>query len=61
MATLGALPVALLSVRHPGPLVRMLERTSMLILAVPGIVIASSAAYVTTTSSTGAGTRRHRC
>ncbi len=48
VATLGALPVALLSVRHPGPLIRLLERTSMLVLAVPAIVIALSAAYVTT-------------
>jgi iron(III) transport system permease protein len=48
VATLGALPVALLSVRHPGPLIRLLERTSMLILAVPAIVIGLTAAYVTT-------------
>ena len=47
VATLGALPIALLSVRHPGRRVRVLERTSMLILAVPGIVVALSAAYVT--------------
>ncbi len=48
VSTLGALPIALLSVRHPGRLVRLLERTSMLVLAVPAIVIALSAAYVTT-------------
>jgi iron(III) transport system permease protein len=47
VATIGALPIALLSVRHPARRIRMLERTSMLVLAVPGIVIALSAAYVT--------------
>jgi iron(III) transport system permease protein len=47
VATIGALPIALLSVRHPGRRVRALERTSMLILAVPGIVVALTAAYVT--------------
>jgi iron(III) transport system permease protein len=48
VATLGALPVALLSVRHPGPVVRALECTSMLVLAVPAVVIGLTAAYVTT-------------
>ncbi len=47
VATVGALPIALLSVRFPGRRIQMLERTSMLILAVPGIVIALSAVYVT--------------
>ncbi len=40
VATLGALPIALLSVRYPSRRIRWLERTSMLILAVPAIVIA---------------------
>ena len=48
VATLGALPIALLSVRHPTRRIRLLERTSMLILAVPAIVVALSAVYVTT-------------
>jgi iron(III) transport system permease protein len=48
VATIGALPIALLSVRHPGPVVRVLERTSMLVLAVPAVVIGLTAAYVTT-------------
>ena len=48
VATVGALPIALLSVRHPGPLIRSLERTSMLILAVPAVVIGLTAAFVTT-------------
>ncbi|HEY1651899.1 MAG TPA: iron ABC transporter permease [Acidimicrobiales bacterium] len=47
VATIGALPIALLSVRFGGRYVRMLEGTSMLVLAVPGIVVALSAAYVT--------------
>jgi iron(III) transport system permease protein len=47
VATLGALPIALLSVRHPNRRIRLLERTSMVILAVPAIVIALSAAYLT--------------
>ncbi len=47
VATIAALPVALLSVRYPGRRIAMLERTSMLILAVPAIVIALSAVYVT--------------
>jgi iron(III) transport system permease protein len=47
VGTIGALPIALLSVRHPARPVRMLEGASMLILAVPGIVVALSAAYVT--------------
>jgi iron(III) transport system permease protein len=47
VATIGALPVALLSVRFPGRKVRMLESVSMLVLAVPSIVVALSAVYVT--------------
>jgi iron(III) transport system permease protein len=47
VATLGALPIALLSVRYPTRRIRLLERTSMLILAVPAIVVALSAVYVT--------------
>jgi iron(III) transport system permease protein len=47
VATVGAFPIALLSVRYPARRIRMLERTSMIVLAVPGIVIALSAAYAT--------------
>lgn len=47
VGSVGALPIALLSVRHPGRHVRMLEGASMLVLAVPGIVVALSLAYVT--------------
>jgi iron(III) transport system permease protein len=48
VATLGALPVALLSVRFPGRRVRLLERSNMLVLAVPGLVIALSFTFITT-------------
>ena len=40
VATVAALPVALLSVRHPGRLTTVLERSTFLILALPGVVIA---------------------
>jgi iron(III) transport system permease protein len=45
LATLAALPVALLAVRHPSRLHHLLERTTFLVLAMPGIVIALSLAY----------------
>ena len=47
VATVAALPIALMSVRYPGRRIAMLERTSMLVLAVPGIVVVLSAVYVT--------------
>ncbi len=47
IATVAALPIALLSVRFPRREVRFLERSNMLILAVPGLVIALSATYFT--------------
>ncbi len=40
LATLAALPVALLSVRHPGRITMLLERSTFLVLALPGVVIA---------------------
>jgi iron(III) transport system permease protein len=40
VATAAALPVALLSVRHPGRLTMVLERSTFLVLALPGVVIA---------------------
>jgi iron(III) transport system permease protein len=45
LATVAALPVALLSVRHPGRTTMMLERSTFLVLALPGIVIALSIVY----------------
>ena len=42
-----ALPVALLAVRNPGRSVHMLERSTYLVLAMPGIVIAFALSYFT--------------
>jgi iron(III) transport system permease protein len=47
VATLAALPVALLSIRFASQRSRLLERSNMLILAVPGLVIALSFTYIT--------------
>lgn len=47
VATLAALPIALLSVRFPRPGVLALERVNMLVLAVPGLVVALSLTYLT--------------
>ena len=45
VATLLALPVALLAVRHPSPGGRLLERSTYLVLAMPGLVIALAISY----------------
>ena len=47
VATVAALPIALLSVRFPRRGVVALQRSNMLVLAVPGLVIALSFTYVT--------------
>jgi len=47
VATMAALPIALLSVRFPQRRVIALERTNMLVLAVPGLVVALSLTYLT--------------
>jgi len=47
VATVAALPIALLSVRFPRRPVVALQRSNMLVLAVPGLVIALSFTYVT--------------
>jgi iron(III) transport system permease protein len=47
VATVAALPIALLSVRFPRPAVLALERVNMLVLAVPGLVVALSLTYLT--------------
>ena len=47
VATLAALPIALLSVRFPRRRVLALERSNLVVLAVPGLVIALSITYVT--------------
>jgi iron(III) transport system permease protein len=46
VATLAALPVAILSVRHPGRGSALLERSTYLVLALPGLVIALALTYV---------------
>jgi iron(III) transport system permease protein len=46
VATIAALPVAILSVRHPGRTSMLLERSTYLVLALPGLVIALSLTYV---------------
>ena len=45
VATVLALPVALLVVRHPGRLHALLERTTFLVLAMPGVVVALAISY----------------
>jgi iron(III) transport system permease protein len=45
IATAGALPVAMLAVRHPGRARLMLERSTYLVLAMPGVVIAFALSY----------------
>jgi iron(III) transport system permease protein len=47
LATLAAVPIALLSVRFPRPEVLTLQRSNLVVLAVPGLVIALSLTYVT--------------
>jgi iron(III) transport system permease protein len=47
VATAAALPIALLSVRFSRPRIMALERANMVVLAVPGLVIALSLTYVT--------------
>jgi iron(III) transport system permease protein len=47
VTTLAAVPIALLSVRFPRPRVMALERTNMVVLAVPGLVVALSLTYLT--------------
>jgi iron(III) transport system permease protein len=47
LATLAALPIALLSVRFPRRKVFSLERSNLVVLAVPGLVIALSLTYLT--------------
>jgi iron(III) transport system permease protein len=48
IATVMALPVALLAVRHPDRWHLALERTTFLVLAVPGLVIALALSYFST-------------
>jgi iron(III) transport system permease protein len=45
VATLAALPIAILSVRHPARVSLLLERSTYLVLAMPGLVIALALTY----------------
>jgi iron(III) transport system permease protein len=45
VATLAALPVGILAVRHDGRMRRLIERGTYLVMAVPGLVIALALAY----------------
>ena len=42
LTTLAALPISIVSVRHPGPLTTLIERAAYLPFALPGIVVALS-------------------
>lgn len=55
LATAMAVPVALLAVRHRGRAARLLERTTYLVLAVPGLVIALALSYFTERYAGGFG------
>ena len=55
LATAMALPVALLAVRHRGRAARLLERTTYLVLAIPGLVIALALSYFTERYASGVG------
>ena len=61
LATLMALPVALLAVRHPDRAGRLLERSTYLVLAMPGLVIALALSYFTERYPTASATRAPRC
>jgi iron(III) transport system permease protein len=62
IATVAATPVALLATRFPGKMTRILERSTYLVLAIPGVVIAFALYYFTERyagallNHTGAGT-----
>jgi iron(III) transport system permease protein len=45
IATVMAVPVALLAVRHPSQLGRVFERSTFLVMAVPGVIIAFALSY----------------
>jgi len=47
LATVLAFPVALLAVRHPGRVRHLLERSTYLVLGMPGVVVAFALSYFT--------------
>ena len=55
LATILAFPVALLAIRHPGRIRQMLERSTYLVLAMPGVVVAFALYYFTERYAGGFG------
>jgi iron(III) transport system permease protein len=55
LATILAFPVALLAIRHSGRVRRLLERSTYLVLGMPGIVIAFALSYFTEKYADGFG------
>jgi iron(III) transport system permease protein len=55
VATVLALPVAILAVRHSSRLARVVERSTYLVLALPGLVIALSLSYFSERYGDGIG------
>jgi iron(III) transport system permease protein len=55
LATVLAFPVALLAVRHSGRMRHLLERSTYLVLAMPGVVIAFALSYFTEKYMAGFG------
>jgi iron(III) transport system permease protein len=45
IATIAAIPLAMLSVRHPGRGINVLERSTLLVLGMPGLVTALALSY----------------
>jgi iron(III) transport system permease protein len=55
VATVMAFPVALLAIRHPGRMRHFLERSTYLVLGMPGVVIAFALSYFTERYAAGFG------
>ena len=55
LATVMAFPVALLAIRHSGRMRRFLERSTYLVLGMPGVVIAFALSYFTERYAAGFG------
>ena len=55
LATVMAIPVALLAIRHSGRMRHVLERSTYLVLGLPGVVIAFALSYFTERYAAGFG------
>jgi iron(III) transport system permease protein len=55
IATAAAFPVALLAIRHGGRLRHLLERSTYLVLGMPGVVVAFALSYFTEKYTAGVG------